>query len=75
MRGVRRRLEADADARLALAWQTGAFTGAAHAGLLEPLEDYRRKARSGGKRTPKDMLAVLCEAQNRGMKMTIRKVD
>lgn len=44
MRGTRRRLKAEAEDRIALAWQTGAFSGAAQSkGGLKPLNHYLKR--------------------------------
>jgi hypothetical protein len=55
MQGVRARLESEADARLSLAWSTGAFSGAASAGKLKPLRHYIKKPPR--KMSAKEMLA------------------
>lgn len=44
MRGVRRRMKAEAENRTAQAWQTGAFTGATQSkGGLKPLRHYLKQ--------------------------------
>lgn len=56
MRGVRKRMKIESESRVAMAWQTGAFTGATQSkGGLKPLEHYLR--RPPRKMTPKEMLA------------------
>lgn len=56
MEGVRKRLEAEADARTALAYETGAFGGLAYHGKLKPFTHYKRGRRA---QTPKEMLDVI----------------
>lgn len=55
MEGVRKRLESEAETRLANAWSTGAFSGAANNGKLKPLKHYLRKP--ARKMDPREMLA------------------
>ncbi|TCM17206.1 hypothetical protein EDF56_106322 [Novosphingobium sp. PhB165] len=44
MRGVRRRMKAEAENRTAQAWQTGAFTGSTQSkGGLKPLNHYLKQ--------------------------------
>ena len=43
MRGVRKRLEGEADSRTALAYETGAFAGLAQNGKLKAFKHYQRK--------------------------------
>lgn len=76
MKGVRKRLEREmdreSDARIALAWHTGAFAAAAQAGKLKPLRSYIRKPMPIQK--PSEMLANLREFQSRGAGMRITKI-
>lgn len=72
MKGVRRRMERESDAQVALAWQTGAFAAAAQAGKLKPLWHYIRKPMPVQK--PSEMLSILREFQARGAGMTIKKI-
>lgn len=72
MKGVRRRMERESDAQVALAWQTGAFAAAAQAGKLKPLRHYIRKP--GPVQKPSEMLSILREFQARGAGMKITKI-
>ena len=56
MRGVRKRLKAEAEDQIALAWRTGAFSGAAQSKSgLKPLDHYLK--RPAQKMTHAQMLA------------------
>ncbi len=70
MKGVRKRLERENDDRLALAWQTAAFGGAAQAGKLKPLKHYMRKS---GPQSPKEMVEML-KTMGARSNMTVRRV-
>lgn len=73
MRGIRKRLEIESEARIAQAWHTGAFTGMTQSkGGLKPLKNYIRKPIRAQK--PNDMLAALKAHQAAGANMTIRKI-
>jgi len=63
MKGVRKRLEREAQGQIVLAWHTGAFSSAAQAGKLKPLREYVDLPRP--KQTPEQMLAVLREFKRR----------
>lgn len=69
MKAVRKRMERDADDRVAMAWQTGVFAATAQAGKLKPLKHYLRKPSE--KQSPSDMLAVMRSFQARGSSMKI----
>lgn len=56
MQGVRKRLEAESEMRLTLAYETGAFGGLAYHGELKKLQHYKAKSRP---QTPKEMLTML----------------
>lgn len=73
MEGVRKRLQAEFDARIRQAWETGLFTGAAQAGKLKPLKTYLpspNRAQSGS-----EMLAAMRAFEAKGAKMTFRKIE
>lgn len=55
MRGVRKRLENESEARLHLAYETGAFSGLANHGQLKALANYKPKK----PQTVKDAIEVL----------------
>lgn len=69
MNGVRKRLEREADNRVALAWQTGVFAATAQAGKLKPLKHYLRK--SGQKQSADEMIAIMRDFKARGANMKI----
>lgn len=73
MKAVRRRLENEADQRLATSWTTAALSGSAQNGKLKPLKHYLRKPTKA--QTPRDMLAALMAHKNNGVNMTIRKIE
>lgn len=56
MEAVRKRLEAEHDARSAQAYETGAFTALARVGKLKPYKHYARKS---GQQDPQEMLSML----------------
>lgn len=70
MQGVRKRLDAEADARAALAYESGAFAGLAYHGKLKAFAHYQR---GGNEQSPEAMLAML-KAMGGTSNMTIRKV-
>jgi hypothetical protein len=72
MNGVRKRLEREAEERVALAWQTGVFAATAQAGKLKPLKHYLRK--QGQKQSAQEMLAIMRMFQASGAKMRITEL-
>lgn len=70
MRGDRKRLEQEAQARTAQAYEAGAFAGLAHHGKLKALKHYTGKPRA---QTPREMAAMI---QSLGAKsnMKIRRI-
>lgn len=72
MQAVGKRREGEAEASVATAWQTGAFSGMAQAGKLKPLKTYLRKEVKA--QTPREMLAALKSLKAAGAPMTIRKL-
>jgi hypothetical protein len=72
MKGVRKRLEREADDRVALAWQTGVFAATAQAGKLKPLKHYLR--RPGQKQSASEMLAIMRTFQAGGAAMRITEI-
>lgn len=72
MRGVRKRLENEADIRIAQSWTAAAFNGAAQNGKLKPLKHYLCK--KAVVQSPNEMLAALLAHQSSGAKMTIREI-
>lgn len=73
MRGVRKRMEREADAQVALAWSMAAMSAAAQNNKLKPLKHYLQKRSKP--QTAKEMLAVFRAFQANGANMTIRKVS
>lgn len=58
MRGVRKRMKREAEDRIALAWQTGAFTGASQSKAgLKPLNHYLK--RPAPKMAAAEMIATM----------------
>lgn len=75
MRGVRKRLSAEADARLRQAWWGAAFGGLTQSkGGLKPLEHYLKPTAARPRSTPADLHDVLRRMQAHGVPMMIRKV-
>jgi hypothetical protein len=70
MRGVRKRMEAEAQARTALAYEAGAFAGLAHHGKLKSLKHYTRKAAQ----TPREM-AALIQSLGANSNMKVRRLS
>lgn len=70
MKGVRKKLEGEAQARTALAYESGAFAGLAQAGKLKRLEHYTRK---GNVQTPREMAAAI-QALGAKSNMKIRRI-
>ena len=71
MRGVRKRLEIEANGRTALAYETGAFSGLASNGKLKAFKHYQRDA---GPQTPEQMLEML-KAMGGKSNMTVKRVQ
>jgi hypothetical protein len=57
---------------MSLAWHVAAFSGAAQAGKLKPLDKYLKK--SGQGQSPREMLTVLQAIKGAGAAMTIKQV-
>jgi hypothetical protein len=70
MKGVRKRMEGEAQARTALAYESGAFAGLAHHGKLKALKHYTRKAAQ----TPREM-ASLIQSLGARSNMKIRRIE
>lgn len=73
MEGVRKRLENEHHQQVRGSWETAAFTGAASAGKLKPLNHYLKLPPP--RQTPAEMLSALMAHQSSGAKMTIRKIE
>jgi hypothetical protein len=71
MRGVRKRMEFDAQARTSLAYESGAFAGLAHHGKLKALKHYTRKTEA---QQPREMLALI-QSMGARSNMKIRRLD
>lgn len=71
MRGVRKRLEQEAESRSAQAYETGAFGGLAHHGKLKAFSHYRGENTKA--RTPQEMLKML-QSMGSGSNMKIKRV-
>lgn len=71
MRGVRKRMEREAEAQFRLAYDTAALVATAQAGKLKKLEHYLKQNPSGAQ-SPKEMLAALTTLG--GGTMKIRKI-
>lgn len=71
MRGVRKRMEYDAQARTSLAYESGAFAGLAHHGKLKALKHYTRKA---AVQSPREMAALIQSIGARS-NMKIRRIE
>lgn len=75
MRGVRRKLEAAAEASLRQAWWTGAFAGLTQSkDGLKPLSHYLGQA-GETKMEPDQMLAAFQSMEARGMPIAVRKIS
>lgn len=72
MKAVRKRLEGEAEYRMAQAWTTAALSAVAQNGKLKPLKHYLAKQTKP--QGPREMLAALIAHQSNGAKMTIRKI-
>ena len=70
MQGVRRRFDAEADARAVLAYESGAFAGLAHHGKLKAFSHYQRKEEA---QPPEQMLALLKSMAGKS-NMTVKRV-
>lgn len=70
MRGIRKRLETDAQARTLLAYESGAFAGLAHHGKLKALKHYTRKSAA---QTPREMAAMI-KSMGARSNMKIRRI-
>lgn len=70
MEGVRKRLQRERDDRIALAWETAAFTRTER---LKPLKQYLGNG-PAKRQAPSEMLAALRAFQAAGANMTIRRV-
>lgn len=71
MKGVRARMEMDAKARTAQAYEGGAFAGLAHHGKLKALTHYTGKEMT---QTPRQMAATI-QAMGSKSNMKIRRLD
>lgn len=71
MQGVRKRLEGEAQARTAQAYEAGAFGGLAYHGKLKALAHYTGKKKA---QTPREIAAAL-QAMGAKSDMKIRRVD
>ncbi len=71
MQGIRKRLEGEAAARTAQAYEAGAFGGLAHHGQLKALTHYTHKDKV---QTPRQMAAAI-QAMGAKSNMKIRRVD
>lgn len=71
MRGVRKRMETEAQARTALAYESGAFAGLAHHGKLKALKHYTRQNRA---QSPREM-ATLIQSLGARSNMKIRRIE
>lgn len=73
MRGVRKRMVAEAEARTAQAYEAGAFAGLAHHGKLKALKTYTQKNKA---QTPREIAATIQKLGARSdMKVKRRKLD
>lgn len=70
MRGVRKRMESEAQARTALAYETGAFSGLGYHGKLKALKHYTGKGKA---QTPREMATVI-QALGAKSNMKIRRI-
>jgi hypothetical protein len=70
MRGVRKRMEGEAQARTAQAYEAGAFAGLAHHGKLKALKHYTGKSRA---QSPREMAAMI-QALGAKSNMKIRRI-
>lgn len=71
MRGVRKRLESEGQARTAQAYETGAFAGLAHHGKLKALKHYQVQEKA---QTPRAMVAEI-QALGARSNMKVKRVD
>ena len=71
MQAVRKRMESEAKARTAQAYEAGAFAGLAHNGKLKALKHYTGEAKV---QTPRAMAAAI-QAMGSKSNMKIRRVD
>jgi hypothetical protein len=71
MRGTRKRLESEAEARTAMAYEAGAFAGLAQHGKLKALKHYTRKK---AEQSPREMLAAI-RSMGAKSNMQVRRVE
>lgn len=76
MEGAARAAKRRGEAAAYQAWQTGFFSGLAHAGKLKKADHYIKSAkRSAPARHPSEMLAAMREFAARGAKMSFKRVN
>lgn len=75
MRGEAKRRQADLEQQVAVHWLAAQMHTMAGGGKLAPLEDWLKRVRPQPPRTVRDMILALQDAQARGAKITIRKVE
>ena len=71
MRGRRKQLENEAQARTAQAYESGAFAGLAYHGKLKALKHYMRKQSA---QTPREM-AALIQSLGARSNMKVRRIE
>lgn len=75
MRGDAKARQSAIEEQVAVHWLAAQMHTMAGGGKLAPLDDWLAKVRPRPKRSVRDMILALQDAQARGAKITIRKVE
>lgn len=75
MRGDAKARQSAIEEQIAVQWFAAQMQTMASGGKLAPLDDWLAKVRPRPKRTVRDMILALQDAQARGAKISIRKVE
>lgn len=75
MRADGKRRQAEIEQQVACHWLAAQMHTMAGGGKLDPLEDWLKRVRPQPPRSVRDMILAFQDAQARGAKITIRKVE
>lgn len=75
MRGDAKARQSAIEEQIAVQWHAAQMRVMAGAGKLAPLDDWLRRVRPQPRRTVRDMILALQDAEARGAAITIRKVE